>query len=51
MRDVVQDNNGYYLLAYPAERGSGKAGYREVTVTTRNPDFVVRARKGYRSGE
>lgn len=51
MRDVVQDNNGYYLLAYPAERAGGEAGYREVTVTTLNPDFVVRARKGYRHGD
>lgn len=50
LREVVQDNNGYYLLSYPADRVDGQAGYREVTVTTRNPSFVVRARQGYRYG-
>ncbi|MDH3403091.1 MAG: VWA domain-containing protein [Acidobacteriota bacterium] len=50
LRSAVQDNNGYYLLSYRAEHAPGTAGYRQVTVTTRNPDFVVRARKGYRYG-
>lgn len=50
LREVVRDNNGYYLLSYPVEHSIGEAGYREVTVTTRNPDFVVRARGGYLYG-
>jgi VWFA-related protein len=50
LREVVQDNNGYYLLSYPADRIDGEAGYRKVRVTTRNPDFVIRARQGYRLG-
>jgi VWFA-related protein len=50
MRRVVKDNNGYYLLSYPAEFARGESGYRKVTVNTRNPDFVVRARQGYRFG-
>ena len=49
-RQVVRDNNGYYMLSYPAEHEKGEAGYREVKVTTRNPDFGVRARKGYLFG-
>jgi VWFA-related protein len=50
LRQVVQDNNGYYLLSYPADRADGGAGYHKVTVTTHNPDFVVRARQGYNHG-
>jgi len=48
MRQVVEDNNGYYLLSYPAR--AGDSGYRKVTVETTNPDFVIRARQGYRFG-
>lgn len=50
LREVAQDNNGYYLLSYEAEHPAGEQGYREVEVTTRNPSFRVRARKGYRFG-
>lgn len=49
LRKVVEDNNGYYLLAYKARVPEGDA-YREVEVRTKNPDFVVRARKGYLTG-
>ncbi len=51
MTDIVQDNNGYYLLSYPAEHVRGDEGYRTVEVETRNPDFIVRARQGYRFGD
>jgi len=50
LRDVVQDNNGYYLLSYPAQNAGEGSGYRQVTVTTANPDFVIRARQGYLPG-
>lgn len=50
LRQVVQDNNGYYLLSYPDRNPTGASDYRQVTVTTSNPDFVVRARQGYLSG-
>lgn len=50
LQKVAEDNNGYYLLSYEAEYLSGERGYREVEVKTRNPDFRVRARKGYRFG-
>ena len=50
LREVAQDNNGYYLLSYEAEFQAGDQGYREVEVKTRNPNFKVRARKGYRFG-
>ncbi len=48
---VVEDNNGYYLLSYSAEHERGKKGYQRVEVTTRNPEFKVRARNGYLYGE
>ncbi|MEM9595119.1 MAG: VWA domain-containing protein [Acidobacteriota bacterium] len=50
MRQVADEVNGYYLLGYQAEHPSGERGYREVKVTTRNPEFRVRARQGYRFG-
>jgi len=49
LREVVEDNNGYYLLAYKASVPEEDA-YREVEVRTKNPSFVVRARKGYLTG-
>ena len=50
LREVVDDNSGYYLLSYSSERPAGESGYSRVTVKTRNPSFVVRARQGYRYG-
>ncbi|MDX1502104.1 MAG: VWA domain-containing protein [Thermoanaerobaculia bacterium] len=50
LRQVAEDNNGYYLLSYAARHPAGAAGYNNVKVTTKNPDFVVRARQGYRYG-
>ena len=32
-------------------RPAGKAGYQEVQVKTTNPEFRVRARKGYEYGK
>lgn len=49
LREVVEDNNGYYLLAYEAPTPAA-AEYREVEVRTKNESFVVRARKGYLAG-
>ncbi len=50
LRDIVADNNGYYLLAYAARVPASEAGYRQVTVRTANPDFRVRYRQGYLAG-
>lgn len=47
---INEDNNGYYLLSYDAENVVGQEGFREVNVRVKNPDFVVRARKGYKFG-
>lgn len=55
LAEVVRDNNGYYLVTYKAsirpdsEKARKKATeeFREVDVKLDNPEFVVRARKGY----
>lgn len=50
LKQVAKENNGYYLLSYSTERPSGEKGYQEVQVKTSNPEFKVRARKGYEYG-
>lgn len=50
LRQISEDNNGYYLLAYSSRHPAGSEGYREVSVKTRNPEFRVRAREGYKFG-
>ncbi len=50
LRQIADESNGYYLLSYQAEHPAGETGYREVTVEVRNPDFKVKARRGYRFG-
>jgi VWFA-related protein len=51
LKQVAQENSGYYLLSYGTERPAGKAGYQEVQVKTTNPELKVRARKGYEYGK
>jgi VWFA-related protein len=48
---VAQENSGYYLLSYSSEQPAGKSGFQNVTVTTTNPEFRVKARKGYEYGK
>jgi VWFA-related protein len=50
LRQIAKENNGYYLLSYQAEHPAGESGYREVQVRVRNPEFRVKARKGYKYG-
>ena len=50
LEQIVEDNNCYYLVSYSSEAPVGDSGYREVSVQTVNPDFVVRARRGYAFG-
>jgi VWFA-related protein len=47
---VSKENSGYYLLSYRSEQPAGESGFQEVEVKTANPDFRVRARKGYDYG-
>lgn len=48
---MARDNQGYYLLSYPARHPEDGSGFQEVTVRTENPDFRVEARSGYQWGE
>jgi hypothetical protein len=48
---VSQENNGYYLLSYTNEQPAGKTGFQEVQVKTVNPEFRVKARRGYEYGK
>jgi VWFA-related protein len=51
LSQISKENNGYYLLSYQNEQPAGKSGFQNVTVTTTNPEFRVKARKGYEYGK
>jgi VWFA-related protein len=48
---VSKENNGYYLLSYSSEKPADKAGFQEVQVKATNPEFRVKARRGYEYGK
>ncbi len=50
LRQVSEDNTGYYLLSYQARHPRGETGYQKVTVRAKNPAFKVSAREGYLYG-
>ena len=50
LRQIAQDTSGYYLLSFePQPNQTGKT-FSKVTVRTKNPEFVVRTRRGYGTG-
>ncbi len=51
LQQIAEENSGYYLLSYRSQQPAGKRGFQEVEVSTSNPEFRVRARKGYAFGE
>lgn len=51
LRMIAQENSGYYLLSYRSRKETGRAGFQRVKVEVRNPDLVVRARRGYLYGQ
>jgi VWFA-related protein len=51
LKKIGEENSGYYLLSYRSEQPAGKSGFQNVQVTTTNPEFKVRARKGYAFGD
>ncbi len=50
LRRIADENTGYYLISYRAEHPSGKEGYQEIKVETRQKGVNVRSQKGYRYG-
>jgi VWFA-related protein len=50
LKQIADENSGYYLLSYRSEKPAGEKGFQEVRVQTTNPEFRIRARKGYEFG-
>ena len=50
MKQVANENNGYYLLSYSATHPAGASGYQKVTIKAKNREFKVQAREGYLYG-
>ena len=50
LEQIADENSGYYLLSYRSEKPAGEKGFQEVRVKTSNPEFRIRARKGYDYG-
>jgi VWFA-related protein len=51
LRQIAEENSGYYLLSYRATHPAGESGFQRVRVTTANPELKVKAREGYLYGE
>lgn len=50
MKDVAEENSGYYLLSYQSPRPAGQVGYQRLEVKSPREGIEVRARRGYRYG-
>lgn len=50
LEQMSDDNNGYYLLSYASQHPAGDSGFQKVEVRTTNPEFKIRARRGYLYG-
>lgn len=50
LEQIASENSGYYLLSYRSEKPAGATGFQEVRVKATNPEFRIRARKGYDYG-
>jgi VWFA-related protein len=51
MRQVAEENQGYYLLSFRSEYEAGTEGYRNIKVKVREGKYKVRSRTGFRYGE
>jgi VWFA-related protein len=50
LQQLAADNNGYYLLSFRPAETEGERAYRKVKVRTKNPEFDVKTRDGFRAG-
>lgn len=50
LQQLAADNNGYYLLSFRPSETEGERAYRKVKVRTKNPEFDVKTREGFRAG-
>lgn len=51
MRQVAEENQGYYLVSFRSEYEAGTRGYRDIKVKIRDGKYKVRSRTGFRYGE
>lgn len=51
MRQVAEENQGYYLVSFRSEYEAGTQGYRGIRVKVRDGKYKVRSRTGFRYGE
>ncbi len=51
LKRIENMTNGYYLVSYYTKHESRAKGYQRVKLTTRNSEFVVKARQGYSLGD
>jgi len=51
MRQVAEENQGYYLVSFRSEYEAGTQGYRGIKVKIREGKYKVRSRTGFRYGE
>ncbi|MDE2690850.1 MAG: VWA domain-containing protein [Acidobacteriota bacterium] len=51
MRQVAEENQGYYLVSFRSEYEAGTQGYRGIKVKVRDGKYKVRSRTGFRYGE
>ncbi len=51
MRQVAEENQGYYLVSFRSEYEAGTQGYRGIKVKVRDGSYKVRSRTGFRYGE
>jgi VWFA-related protein len=51
MRQVAEENQGYYLVSFRSEYEAGTQGYRNIKVKVRDGKYKVRSRTGFRYGE
>ncbi len=50
LREIAEENVGYYVLSYQSEHPASEGGYQHVKVKARDKSVKVRARKGYLYG-
>lgn len=50
LKQIGEENSGYYLLSYTSEHPAGRTGFQPVQVKTVNPEFRVKTRQGYTYG-
>ncbi len=50
LKEVSEENAGYYLLSFVSARPAGEIGYQRLEVRAQDPGVEIRARRGYRYG-